>query len=157
MLFFNKWENGWTLEISSEQGYRTYRTKTFMENFGFTWRRKWQSTPVFLPGESHGRRSLVGYSSWVAKSRTRLSDFTSLSLGLRGSRIKGSLSLVFLWMGLKFHKENSPFCHPHSSDMLEVNPHIKLNNYIQSLTDVLCLILELHCPIGKHLSNVTIK
>ena len=26
------------------------------------WRRKWQSTPVFLPGESHGRRSLVGYS-----------------------------------------------------------------------------------------------
>ena len=42
------------------------------------WRRKWQPTPVFLPGESHGRRSLVGYSPRVAKSRTRLSDFTSL-------------------------------------------------------------------------------
>ena len=28
------------------------------------WRRKWQSTPVFLPGESHGQRSLVGYSPW---------------------------------------------------------------------------------------------
>ena len=26
------------------------------------WRRKWQPTPVFLPGESHGRRSLVGYN-----------------------------------------------------------------------------------------------
>ena len=26
------------------------------------WRRKWQPTPVSLPGESHGRRSLVGYS-----------------------------------------------------------------------------------------------
>ena len=26
------------------------------------WRRKWQPTPVFLPEESHGRRSLVGYS-----------------------------------------------------------------------------------------------
>jgi len=26
------------------------------------WRRKWQPTPVFLPGKSHGRRSLVGYS-----------------------------------------------------------------------------------------------
>ena len=25
------------------------------------WRRKWQPTPVFLPGESHGRRSMVGY------------------------------------------------------------------------------------------------
>ena len=28
----------------------------------FLWRRKWQPTPVFLPGESHGQRSLVGYS-----------------------------------------------------------------------------------------------
>ena len=28
------------------------------------WRRKWQPTPVFLPGKSHGRRSLVGYSPW---------------------------------------------------------------------------------------------
>ena len=26
------------------------------------WRRKWQPTPVFLPGESHGQRSLVGYT-----------------------------------------------------------------------------------------------
>ena len=28
------------------------------------WRRKWQSTPVFLPGKSHGQRSLAGYSPW---------------------------------------------------------------------------------------------
>ena len=28
------------------------------------WRRKWQPTSVFLPGESHGRRSLVGCSPW---------------------------------------------------------------------------------------------
>ena len=33
----------------------------------FWWRRKWQSTPVFLPGESHGWRSLVGYSPWDHK------------------------------------------------------------------------------------------
>ena len=31
------------------------------------WRRKWQSTPVFLPGESHGQRSLAGYSPWGHK------------------------------------------------------------------------------------------
>ena len=30
----------------------------------FPWRRKWQPTPVFLPGESHGQRSLVGDSPW---------------------------------------------------------------------------------------------
>ena len=31
------------------------------------WRREWQPTPVFLPGESHGQRSLVGYSLWGHK------------------------------------------------------------------------------------------
>ena len=31
------------------------------------WRRKWQPTPVFLPGELHGQRSLVGYSPWGHK------------------------------------------------------------------------------------------
>ena len=28
------------------------------------WRRKWQPTPVFLSGEFHGQRSVVGYSPW---------------------------------------------------------------------------------------------
>ena len=31
------------------------------------WRRAWQSTPVFLPEEFHGQRSLVGYRSWGHK------------------------------------------------------------------------------------------
>jgi len=31
------------------------------------WRRKWQPTPVFLPGEFHGERSLVGYIAWGRK------------------------------------------------------------------------------------------
>ena len=31
------------------------------------WRRKWQPTPVFLPGKSHGQRSLVGYGPWGRK------------------------------------------------------------------------------------------
>ena len=35
------------------------------------WRRKWQPTPVHLPGESHGWRSLVGYSSWGRKESDR--------------------------------------------------------------------------------------
>jgi len=33
-------------------------------------RRKWQPTPVFLPGESHGQRNLAGYSPWGLKSWT---------------------------------------------------------------------------------------
>ena len=46
-----------------------------MEDQNWIWlsnRRQWHPTPVLLPGKSHGQRSLVG----VAKSRTRLSDFT---------------------------------------------------------------------------------
>ena len=31
------------------------------------WRREWEPTPVFLPGESHGQRSLAGYSPWGFK------------------------------------------------------------------------------------------
>ena len=32
-----------------------------------SWRREWQPTPVFLSGESHGQRSLAGYSPWGYK------------------------------------------------------------------------------------------
>ena len=39
----------------------------FNLSVGFSWRRKWQPTPVFLPGESHGQRSLAGYSPWGHK------------------------------------------------------------------------------------------
>ena len=38
------------------------------------WRRKWQLTPVFLPGKSGGQRSLADSSSWGRKSQTRLSN-----------------------------------------------------------------------------------
>ena len=46
------------------------------ENLG----RKWQSTPVLLPGKSHGQRSLVGYSLWGRKESdtTQRLHFTSL-------------------------------------------------------------------------------
>ena len=37
------------------------------QNQKIPWRRKWQPTPVFLPGKSHGQRSLAGYSPWGSK------------------------------------------------------------------------------------------
>ena len=43
------------------------------------WRKKWQPTPVFLPGESQGRGSLVGCRLWVAQSQTRLKWLSSSS------------------------------------------------------------------------------
>ena len=32
------------------------------------WSRKWQPTPVFLPGKSHEQRSLMGYHPWVLET-----------------------------------------------------------------------------------------
>ena len=43
------------------------------------WKRKWQPTPVFLPGESQGRGSLVGCRLWVTQSRTWLMWLSSNS------------------------------------------------------------------------------
>ena len=54
----------------------TISSSVFPFSSHLQWRRKWQPTPGFLPGKSHGRRSLVGYSPRVAKSRTWLSNFT---------------------------------------------------------------------------------
>ena len=41
------------------------------------WRRKWHPTPIFLPRESHGQRSLAGHSPCGCKSWTWLSDLTT--------------------------------------------------------------------------------
>ena len=41
------------------------------------WRRAWQRTPAFLPGESHGQRSLAGYIPYGCKSQTRLKPLST--------------------------------------------------------------------------------
>ena len=45
-----------------------------------TWRRTWQPTLVFLPGESHGQRALVGYSPWGCKRDTTQKSVQCCSL-----------------------------------------------------------------------------
>ena len=48
------------------------KSRTQLSDFTFTfmhWRRKWQTTPVFLPGESQGRGSLVGCRLWGHRVR----------------------------------------------------------------------------------------
>ena len=42
--------------------------------------RKWLPTPVFLPGESHGQRSLVGYHSWGLRCLPSVSHSTRCSI-----------------------------------------------------------------------------
>ena len=59
------------------------------------WRRKWQPTTVFLPGKSHGWRSLTGYSPWGRKESdtTEPLHFASLQLQLEKEMATHSASL----------------------------------------------------------------
>ena len=54
------------------------------------WRRAWQPTPVFLPGEFHGWRSLVGYSPW---GRKESGDFHFTSVVFTKDRLWGQISM----------------------------------------------------------------
>ena len=63
------WKIPWTEEPGRLQSMRSLRvgqdSVTSLSLFTFMqWRMKWQPTPVFLPGESQGRRSLVGCRLW---------------------------------------------------------------------------------------------
>ena len=63
------WKIPWTQEPGRLQSMGSLRVghnwATSLSLFTFMhWRRKWQPTPVFLPGESQGRRSLVGCCPW---------------------------------------------------------------------------------------------
>ena len=65
------WKIPWTEEPGGLQSMGS-QSQTLLSDFPllFTfmhWRRKWQPTPVLLPGESHGGRSLVGCSPWGRK------------------------------------------------------------------------------------------
>ena len=57
-----------------------YDWATSLSLFTFMyWRRKWQPTPVFLPGESQGWGSLMGCRHGVAQTQTRLKQLSSSS------------------------------------------------------------------------------
>ena len=49
-----------------------------------SWRRKWQPTPVFLPGKSHGRENLVGYSPWDRRVGHNWSDLAAAACSTVG-------------------------------------------------------------------------
>ena len=46
------------------------------------WRRKWQATPVFLLGKSHGQRSLVGSSPW-GQNKLDMTDCTHTHVNIQ--------------------------------------------------------------------------
>ena len=64
-MYMYTWASPW---LSSKRTHLPSRRPGFSPWVGkIPWRRKWQPTPVFLLGKSHGQRSLVDSSSWGHK------------------------------------------------------------------------------------------
>ena len=101
------WKIPWTEEPGRLQARASLRVRcdwaASLSLFAFMlWRRTKQPTPMFLPGESHGRGNLVGCHLWdVTQSRTRLKRLSSSSssskeaLHLVGVRLPGILIPTF--------------------------------------------------------------
>ena len=76
------WKIPWTEEPGRLQSMGSPRVQhywaTSLSLFTFMhWRRKWQPTPVFLPGESQGRESLVGCRLWGRTESDNWSDLAA--------------------------------------------------------------------------------
>ena len=62
------------------------------------WRRKWQPMPVFLPGKSHGQRSLMGYCPWDLEE----SDMTETTEHILTGYTVNTVYLQYLHMLLSY-------------------------------------------------------
>ena len=92
------WKTLWTEEPGRLQSMGLHKVRhdwvTSLSLFTFMhWRRKWQPTPVFLPGESQGRRSLVGCRLWGCTESDTLKRLSSSSS--RGTLVT---SASFKWI-----------------------------------------------------------
>ena len=103
------WKIPWTEEPGELQSMGSLRVRhdwaTSISLFTFMhWRRKWQPTPVFLPGESQGWGAWWAAVYGVAQSRTRL-KWLSSSIGSWKFNDVGSL----IWGIIKFFSWTGPF------------------------------------------------
>ena len=88
LSFFRSFPSGTVVKRppAMQETSRRHRFDPWVEKI--PWRRKWQPTPVFLPGKSHGHKSLAGYSPWGCRVRhnwacTQCNEKQAL-LGLQG-------------------------------------------------------------------------
>ena len=101
------WKIPWMEEPGGLQSMGSLRLRhdwaTSLSLFTFLhWRRKWQPTPVFLPGESQGQGSLVGCRLWgrtESDTTKRLSSSSSNRIGWRGK--EGGKETVEEWTDKK--------------------------------------------------------
>ena len=68
-----------------------------IERLEIKWRRKWQPTPVFLPGKSHGRWSLVGCSPWGREESDTTEKFTFTFHSYALEKKMATHSIILAW------------------------------------------------------------
>jgi len=69
------------------------------------WRREWQPTPVFLPGEFYGQRSLVGCSPWGPKESDTTERLTFSFQEFGYVRKRAILSLIYDSLGGSYNEK----------------------------------------------------
>ena len=113
------------------------------------WRRKWQPTPVFLPGESQGWRSLMGCHLWGRRDRAQLKRLSSSSNSSVVSNIQRSY-LILIWIlkvSIIIHSsQRKKVCSDHLNDFSRAQL-ISSNPVIWLLRPILPTIL--HCLFYK--------
>ena len=104
-----------------------------------TQRRRWQPTPVFLPGEFHGQRSLAGYSPWGCKQSNmteRLSLFTFVPVRYAEYYIPSPAHVV--------HHTGISFLHP--------SPLHGFKSMSRNIIWLLKLLLKIYTIISTYIS-----
>ena len=83
------------------------------------WRRKWQPTPVLLPGKSHGWRSMVGYSPWSRKELDKTKQLHFLFFNFSLSKFVIYLSFTVL---IPKRKIRIIFVRPNQASIIDQMP-----------------------------------
>ena len=95
------------------------------------WWKTWQPTPVFLPWESHGQRSLAGYSPWDHKSRTWLSDETTTATSNQAVSISPTQKTTLLFSQIPQDYKQNYFGPTHFKTFLK----FRTNKWLWQLGD----------------------
>ena len=118
------WKIPWTEEPGRLQSMGSLRVRqdraTSLSLFTFMhWRKKWQPTPVFLPGESQGRGRLVGFHLW---GRTE-SDTTEATQQQQQQQLRGT------YVNLKAEIDNNSIWSPGQVVNLKVLGSIRITQF----------------------------
>ena len=135
--------------------------ETWVQSLGWEnpWRRKWQLTPVFLAGKSHGQRSWAGYSPWSGSQKVRHWATNTL----KDSMTAGRNTEVLSWMKAKFchiqlqrrqgcHAGLCSGLHPWQDDSkLEMSGHLVCDKLagVCKVSQTFCELVSLNNFVGS--------